>query len=270
MIILKKTLIKLFAFVTLFTCVIQNYSANEISNNSIPYMVRLEGTKNTRELGGYLTENDRSTKLHVFLRSDNTNNLTDNDIFFLKQYGVKTVIDMRDFKEISKAEDKLSKVDDIKYYNIPIETDSKKMLEFLEGKCGLSNIYLSMMSDECGKSTIKNLFEVIGSDNEGTILFHCTYGKDRTGVLSMLLLGLCGVSDKDIIDDYSITYDLIKDSEKVQNGIKYFYKPLFLSLPEYITPCIEYIKSNYGSFSKYLLSCGVDKKILENIQNRLS
>lgn len=270
MIIMKKILIKLLASVVIFTCIVQKYNANEILNSDIPHILNLEGTSNTRDLGGYVTKNGESTKFHIFLRSDNTNNLTDNDITFLKKYGVKTVIDMRGYKETSKSEDKLSKLDGIKYYNIPIEADNKKMSEFLNGKCDLSDIYLSMMSESQGKTTIKNLFEIIASESEGTILFHCTYGKDRTGILSMLLLGLCGVNEEDIIHDYSITYDLIKDSKQVQKGMKYSYKPMFLSLPEYIKPCIEYIAANYESFDKYLISCGIDEEKLDNIKNRLS
>ncbi len=189
--------------------------------------MNLEGIRNTRDLGGYVTKNGESTEFHIFLSSDNTNNLIDDDITFFKKHGVKTVIDMRGAKEVSKSEYKLSKIEGIKYYNIPIEADNKKMSEFLNGKCDLSDIYLSMMSEAQGKTTIKNLFEIIASESKETILFHCTYGKDRTEILSMFLLGLCGVNEEDIICNYSITYDLIKDIKQVQKGMKYFYKPIF-------------------------------------------
>ena len=62
------------------------------------------------------------------------------------------------------------------------------------------------------KIKIKEIFDVIAS-SKGGVLFHCTAGKDRTGVVSALILGLCNVDRKDIIANYEVTYTYISDCE---------------------------------------------------------
>ena len=55
----------------------------------------LEGTKNTRDLGGYPTKDNKVTKFHTFIRSDRLTNITDKDNEFLKNYGITDIIDLR-------------------------------------------------------------------------------------------------------------------------------------------------------------------------------
>ena len=58
------------------------------------------------------------------------------------------------------------------------------------------------------KTAIKETFEIL-AEAKGCTIFHCTAGKDRTGIIAMLILGLSGVSRKDIIANYEVTYTYI-------------------------------------------------------------
>ena len=107
------------------------------------------------------------------------------------------------------------------------------MKELIKGNIDLGDAHIKSLDQ---KDTIKKIFDTFSNIGEGLLLFHCTKGKDRIGTVVALLLGLCGVSDHDIISNHSLTYELIKDSESVKRGIeKYGTDGIFKSYPEYMT-----------------------------------
>src|SRR5699024_3114548 len=79
----------------------------------------LDRLENCRELGGYNTKYGEQIKWHTFLRSSNMSNLTQEDMAFLKEYGVKTVIDLREEDEIKAYQNPLAEMDFCNYHNIP-------------------------------------------------------------------------------------------------------------------------------------------------------
>lgn len=229
--------------------------------------VNLDGTKNTRDLGGYKTSCGTFTKYNLFFRSDNTDKLTDSDIKKLRdECNLKTVIDLRYNREVSAFPDKLSTIRGIKYYNIPLLIPKEQMVSLVKGDIDLGDAYIESLNQ---KDMVKKIFDTIAETTDGSILFHCTNGKDRTGTVAALLLGLCGVSKEDVADNYSVTYELIKENESVKKGIqKYGTDTIFKSPPEYIGKLFDYVINTYGSFENYLLDCGVSQQNLEKIKDR--
>ncbi|BED92322.1 MAG: tyrosine-protein phosphatase [Candidatus Paraimprobicoccus trichonymphae] len=229
-------------------------------------MIELSGTKNTRDLGGYKTFDGKITKRNIFFRSDNTNKLTDYDIKKLREeHNLRTVIDLRNLMEIEEAPDKLTEIEGIKYYNIHFSIPDDEMAKLIKGKIEFHTLYILMLEE---KQIIKELFEKVATSSGGAVLFHCTNGKDRTGLLAMILLGLVNVSKEDIVNDYKITYGLIKNKEDVKEGIEKYRLELYQSLPEYITPAIDYIFEKYKNFENYILSCGVSCELVDLVKNR--
>ncbi len=229
--------------------------------------LNLEGTNNTRDLGGYKTSDGKELRYNLFFRSDNTDNLTEADIKKLKEkYKLKRVIDLRYSSEIKASPDKLRNIPDIEYYNIPLIISKTQMKNLIKGHIDLGDAYIESLSQ---KDMVKKIFDTISDVEDGAILFHCTNGKDRTGTVSALLLGLNGVSKEDIINNYSMTYELIKNNESVKKGIeKYGTDVIFKSEPEYMRKLIEYIESHFGNVENYLLSCGISQKNLDKIKCR--
>lgn len=229
-------------------------------------MITLENVVNIRDLGGYKTFDGKLTKHNIFYRSGNTDKSSKNDIKkLIEVYNVKTVIDLRNNEEIKQSPDKFAEIQEVNYINTPIEY-SECLEEFKSTDRGLAVLYDYILKEK--KQVLKTVFDTIASANEGSILFHCTLGRDRTAMVAMLLLGLVGVNRNDIIQNYTVSYDLIKDLDIIKRDLVYYGKRKTITLPEYIESAMDFIKNDYNTFENYLLDCNVSKNNLIKIKNR--
>lgn len=220
----------------------------------------LDGAENVRDIGGYVGENKRIGKFKVFLRGDTLSNLTEEDNEFIKKYGVTDIIDLRSFETSILKKDKINRRY-FKFHNIPLSNFKFKENLILEGKdFKMSEGYILVLEN---KKAVKKIFEVL-AESKGATIIHCTVGKDRTGLIVMLILGLCGVDRKDIIADYRVTDTYVKaeiKAELVNTDLAY-------SLPEYIEAAIDHIEKEYKSYYEYLKSCNIDNEVLEIVKNK--
>ena len=229
-------------------------------------MITLENVVNIRDLGGYKTFDGKLTKHNIFYRSGNTDKSSKNDIKkLIEVYNVKTVIDLRNNEEIKQSPDKFAEIPEVNYINTPIEY-SECIEEFKSTDRGLAVLYDYILKEK--KQVLKTVFDTIANANEGSILFHCTLGRDRTAMVAMLLLGLVGVNRNDIIQNYTVSYDLIKDLDIIKRDLVYYGKRKTITLPEYIESAMDFIKNDYNTFENYLLDCNVSKNNLIKIKNR--
>lgn len=235
----------------------------------------LEKAYNVRDLGGYATENDNITAFRTFLRGDNLTNLTEADKQYLINYGVTSVIDLRSEEEANYKPNPFHNHETISYINVSLfpfvreEVESMDAVkEFFAQENALAIMYNEMLARK--KAAIKTIFEFI-ADNEGCILFHCAQGKDRTGVLALLLLGLASVSRSDIIANYVVTeiYNEDNPDKRIFNLPIETPEVLLNSKPENIAQTYDYLIDNYGNFEKYLLATGLDKEVINKVKERL-
>ncbi|MFR0524438.1 tyrosine-protein phosphatase [Ligilactobacillus salivarius] len=178
-------------------------------------MLELEEGINFRELGGYLTEDGRKIKWHKLLRCGSMAQLTKNDVDYLDQYGVRYIIDLRSPEESKYSPDKYP--DKAQYFQdtvYPFSFSLFKNLGIINNmRLGASNMdfgrqtYLQMLLDPHAQASYRKMFNVLlENDKEGeSVVFHCTAGKDRTGVAVFLILSALGVSEKQIVEDYLYT-----------------------------------------------------------------
>lgn len=228
----------------------------------------LQNAYNVRELGGYATSAG-STAWHRFLRGDDLSTLSDEDITYLKNYGVRSVIDLRSNEECKQQPDRLASEPDMTYYHIPFMVGNvDNIMDQVVSNFKLSEFYLGLLKEE---TIVRRLMSCIAEAPSGTILFHCAGGKDRTGVLSMLLLSLAGVCREDILTNYQVSYCNLRRNMAIQN--MQIPKDMDLSCmysnPEDIEQCIDYIMNTYGSTSSYLLHCGVQTGEIDVIIKRI-
>ncbi len=230
------------------------------------HIIALDGTSNARDLGGYLTLDGKKTKSGVFIRSDDTDELTDTDIEKLLSLGVKVVIDLRHENAVQAWPDKLADIDGIEYHHIAISEAHRASNGSYKG-------YLEYTGEG---NVVKQLIDIIADVDDGAVLFHCIGGKDRTGFLSMLLLLLANVDAQTIVNNYIVSYDFIKERKKIREIIEQdverlgvnCLEPLHFSSERKIVSLMNYVIDNYGSVENYLAACGVPAQNIDKIKSR--
>lgn len=152
----------------------------------------LHSTKNTRVL---------PTGTNQYFRSDFPENLTDEEIQWLLDNDIITIVDLRSDEEIAKKPCRLKEIEGFTYFHLPVTGggDTPKSIGHLH------TVYREMIDDK-----MKNIINVI-MNAESKVLYFCTAGKDRTGVVSALILKRLGFSDEIIVDDYMESKDNLMD-----------------------------------------------------------
>ncbi len=216
----------------------------------------IDESNNTRDLGGYAVSNKR-VKENMLIRSNLITYLSDQNIDYLEDNKIKTVIDLRNNEEITKKKSFFMNNCDFEYYHIKINGDGyipKKPNLVLES-------YIEMLE---GKEQIKDFFDILYKSKNG-IIFYCNAGKDRTGVVTAIILKTLGVENKDIVVDYIASGIYLK--EILFNYAKNNKELLQIIMPreETMYGLLEYIDKQYGSIFKYLKSCEIPEEVVNNI-----
>ncbi|RND00382.1 tyrosine-protein phosphatase [Lysinibacillus halotolerans] len=223
--------------------------------------------ENCRELGGYSTKFGQQTKWHSFIRSSDMSKLTQEEITFLKEYGVKTVIDLRGEDEVELHKNPLANADFCHYYNIPFITERVSDITISTEKVSMGDFYVDLLEQK--NTSLKEIFNTIDQAEEGCIVFHCAAGKDRTGILAMLLLGIAGVEKKDIVSNYEVTYSNLESIQQKDNQFGKIPREFMYSNRDYILRAYEYILHTYQSIDQFLMEKGVEQAVISRVKKRL-
>lgn len=240
------------------------------------FRLPLEKAYNVRELGGYPVKNGAVTAFRQFLRSDNLTNVTNEDINVLLDYGVSAVLDLRSELEAERAPNPLTDHASVQYLHKPllvVDSDMLTSIDTLEEVLSereniLSDMYIYIL--ERSKTELKEIFTWI-AEQDGCVLFHCTAGKDRTGVLAMLLLGLAGVAKRDIIANYAVTqiYNQANPNERMMNLPFELPDNLLESHPSFIAKAYQHLIDHYGNIEHYLSDIGMSEAGLDRVKRKL-
>ncbi|MBM6413710.1 tyrosine-protein phosphatase [Lacticaseibacillus paracasei] len=159
----------------------------------------MDSTWNTRDLGGYTTADGSGTiKYDKLIRSDRLSDLTDGDLKYLQSKNIQEVIDFRTPKQIKKNTDRQIPGAIEKYYSVLGQKSNS------DGR-GDEGMYDQKMSfSQPAIESYRSFFQDLLT-NKGAILFHCTSGKDRTGIATVLILTALGVSKQTIYQDYLLS-----------------------------------------------------------------
>lgn len=213
--------------------------------------------ENMRDIGGYKSGTENKVIQGKMIRSNLPKKLSDNDILDLKKMGINTVIDLRSREEYENKQSIFENNKNFKIYHIEIDVGR----DIPEKENLVPKSYIDMLTLH---EKIRNFFEIL-ANNEG-ILYFCNAGKDRTGVITALILKLLGVSDEDIINDYMITKELMsgilnKYAEHNDNIIN-IITPQRYYMEEFLTKFTE----KYKGIENYLTLIGVKGSIINQIK----
>ncbi|RVU55133.1 tyrosine-protein phosphatase [Anaerosphaera multitolerans] len=223
-------------------------------------ILKIEGVRNVRDLGGIENRDGKILKRGFYFRTGSLYNITDKGQKTLVTLGIDTVIDLRSRVEVDKKPDKVTVKN---HYWMPmLDAFQAEMLKGTPPKTALNEMYMSLIRGQ--EAEFRNIFKLIADHSNGKgILYHCTAGKDRTGILSMLLLSAANVSYDKIIEDYSMTYPSKEVLEKYPEHLRF----LFYAPPEAMDYTLKWIDVNYGGPLGYLNKIGVVEKELDIIRN---
>ena len=237
--------------------------------------LRLSGTSNTRDLGGYPAADGRAVQSHQFLRSDAPVELPEEDLAALYDYGVRCVIDLRSPGEVRAMPCSLAGYRDVEYCGCPLSDqvhsdDGASAAEAFPETMG--KMYIGLL-DRSG-STLAAAMRAILRHPEDCVLFHCTAGKDRTGTLAMLLLQLAGVPDGDIVRDYAATEGYMLPWFEVQQRLHASLGVLapehvFRSEPANMEEALAHLHTVYGGAEGYLRHIGLDGAEIAALRQKL-
>lgn len=230
-------------------------------------LIKLEGAVNFRDIGGLTTKNGKRLKMGKLYRSDKLSELTSSDKEILRSLGIKKVSDLRTRTEVKEEPDVIGQKGDILYENIPVGNDSlmggsekemiKKIKQFSPEESEAFMVKASADFATEFKESYKKLYAQISND-QVPFVYHCTAGKDRTGVATALLLHLLGVSKKDIYNDYLMSnyYRYQMNEEMLEKASIYgidhkVLRPFMGVRTSYLDAAFSQIRSEYGSVENY-------------------
>lgn len=230
----------------------------------------LEGGYNFRDLGGYRTSDGRYVKWGKVFRTDDMHHLTETDLDYLASLDIHTVIDFRSKEEISAGADKLPSTTQ-NHILLPIipgnltgindieQLDSIKSIELMK------NMYISLCSEEQIIEQYKRFFMFLQDEEKLPLSFHCTAGKDRTGLGAALFLYSLGVEEEVIIEDFLLSNKYLEKKYADLIAQHPEMRPVWTVNEIYLRTAFDRIKADHGTITKFLeTTLGVDiEKIRE-------
>ena len=238
---------------------------------------------NCRDLGGYPTLDGKVTRFGVFLRSEAPCELDREDLAFLLKYGVTGTADLRSEGERLARPNELA--GHVSYYPMSLfhraavyGDASQRMEEFDWGKQ-----YRSMAEDN--PAFFRAMLPLCLKE-PGALLYHCTTGKDRTGLMTCYLLSIAGVDRADIAADYCVSQVFLEPVyRRIRSGAMKLgpapegareQLPPMDRLPQsfFETPAtamftlLDYLRETYGGVVAYLRQIGVSEETMGTIRRK--
>ena len=178
--------------------------------NEVSVYLPFDSIHNCRDLAGIKTCHNKVIKPGMLIRSGHLGYANRQDLLTLHGMGIKNDVDLRTTWETTFFPDRSIPesiyIHDPVYREVDLSEDAGGQVKLAkeattDSRQLMCSMYASSMSDKDAIAAWKEFFDIL-KNNEGGILFHCTQGKDRTGMAAMLVETALGVSPEDRLNDY--------------------------------------------------------------------
>ena len=246
----------------------------------------VKGIVNARDLGGYDLQKGETLRNSVLIRAAHLAEATDADLSYLSGIPVAKVIDFRKEEEKRGKEDRM--IPGAEYIVLPIDAsgnaagqasekekkklskgkkfDVRKLIVFAafndKAKVVAREMYPTLLFDPDCQMQFAEFFRQVLSTENGAVLYHCTQGKDRTGIASALLLAALGADRKTIVADFDATNKVYEDDvRKYSRRVRFWggkeeeiavVKAFMGCNTENFVKALERVDAEYGSLEAYL------------------
>jgi protein-tyrosine phosphatase len=245
-------------------------------------LLRLENAVNLRDLGGYPARDGKRIKWGMLYRSGSLGKLTDHDLKYLEALDIRLVCDLRHTRETLSEPDRIP-VGAV-YWHSPLDTDdrtrsNRRLRALIWNPKQLGDLMLETYTDVMLDGNAKMFGEVLrrlSNPENLPALFHCTAGKDRTGIAAMLLMLALGVPEEVIVADYTLSNlyyrDYLDYARKAVERYKWLgvnpdnMYPLLVADARTIQHALDHLRKKYGNINAYLRdAAGVDEQTQERL-----
>jgi protein-tyrosine phosphatase len=241
-------------------------------NRGADRRLRLTGTFNVRDVGGYRTNDGGVIRFGVFLRGDALHRLDDEARAHLTGLPLRTVVDLREDFEVRRCPDALDGTG-VTVLRMPVFKFTGD--SFGKAPDDLATLY-SHMVDACGPALVEAV-AALAEPGALPALVHCSAGKDRTGLVTAIVLAVAGVPDEVIAEDYALTSAYLAtefthavEQLKASTGLGQRLNEGALACPpELILAALARMRSGHGSIEGYALAHGMSPERLAALKEAL-
>ena len=244
--------------------------------------VVFEACFNFRDLGGYENRDGGRVRWNRLYRSDTLHRLTPADVEQFDALGLRTVIDLRSATELDDHGRLATASGHVGWHHVPMldnvklePRDQSEVDVLVAQPLAPGEGYFRIVEQFGGSLAL--VFELLSNDDALPAVFHCTAGKDRTGIVAALLLDLLGVPDDVIAADYTLTERARERTTAWIEANEPVYAAYIAQFPaerrvvnaEMILGFLDGVRSTYGSVPEFVAALGIQEGRLDVLRARL-
>jgi protein-tyrosine phosphatase len=226
--------------------------------------IAFEGCFNFRDLGGYEAGNGRSITPRRLYRADGPHALTEADAVKMRGLGLVTVIDLRTAQEAQDRGRYVTTLGDVVEHHLPmidVLPDTDELPEWIDPEV-VAGQYRNML--EHGSPAVAAALTILSDPSAYPAMFHCSAGKDRTGILAAFVLGVAGVADDTIVADYALSATAMqqliahyqREYPDAHEQLARVAPAMVAAHPEAMAAFVGGIRRDYGSFDGLAAAIG--------------
>ena len=217
----------------------------------------MAGGYNFRDLGGIPGADGKRVVWGTFIRADGLNTLTDDDLAYLASMPVKTLVDFRSDMEAYRSPDRVpTSVKTLVHLPVTpghlLSDSGRRFGDYESAKAFMLDMYRDLALNDDTVKTYRRFFAQVQNASCLPILFHCTAGKDRTGIAAALILFALGVERELVLENYEESTLFLDKKYAPAIEKRPELKDLFSAERIYLEEALALIESKHGSVLAYL------------------
>ncbi|WP_051297913.1 tyrosine-protein phosphatase [Brevibacterium album] len=241
--------------------------------------IPVSGTFNFRDLGGHRTADGRRIATGRLFRADGLGRLDDSSHTLMSQLGIRSVVDLREEREVHHLPDALG-AGLFEYAHMPLlgnrymPLDPQSPHRLVLADHSLPGLYSAMI--EGSGALFTQVITRLAEQEQGASVFHCSAGKDRTGMIAAFVLTLAGVRRDDVIADYSLTEQYLGEDflralgrDVASAGIAERNIMATAARPEWMADVLDRLDREFDGVEGYLAHHGLSDDVAVRLRERL-
>jgi protein-tyrosine phosphatase len=241
--------------------------------------ITFEGCFNFRDLGGYEASNGRRVRWDRLYRADGINRMTAADLQRFGALGIVTVIDLRTPAEVESRGFLDAASVGARYHHLPLVDVIDDMTQFgaeeVASPSFVADRYQDMLRD--GTDRVAAALTLLGEVDALPAVFHCSAGKDRTGILAGIVLRLLGVTVEDVVADYALSQAamqqllayVVETNPESAAALERYPAAMLAAEPANMARFLAAVESQYGSMDTFVASLGIEEVTVGRLRDAL-